>query len=132
MKQQPFGNKTDDEVRADMIKRGCMGADDSLTVLVNQARNAGFIDDSPPYGECGDQLWVKETHLPTAQGVMYRADLTDFDAAGIGALYGGWKSPIFCWQEYSRITLEIVSVRVERLKDISIEDAKAEGVWGPF
>jgi hypothetical protein len=85
-----------------------------------------------PHGAPGDRLWVKETHLPTARGVYYRADFTPFDAAGHGAMYGGWKPSIFCRREYSRISLEIVSVRVEKLQDISEEDAVAEGVeWNP-
>ena len=81
-----------------------------------------------PYGQVGDRLWVRETHLPKASGTIYRADFSEFEAAGLGGMYGGWKPSIFCKREYSRITLEIVSVRVERLQDISYEDALAEGV----
>lgn len=81
-----------------------------------------------PYGIEGDRLWVKETHLPKASGILYRADLDSVEAAGIGGMYGGWKPSIFCRREYSRITLEIVSIRVERLQDISEEDAEAEGI----
>lgn len=80
-----------------------------------------------PYGQPGDRLWCKETHLPKASGILYRADINPVEAAGLGAMYGGWKPSIFCRREYSRITLEVVSVRIERLQSISDADASAEG-----
>ncbi len=80
-----------------------------------------------PYGKPGERLWVKETHLPKASGIIYRADFEPLEAAGLGGIYGGWKPSIFCRREYSRITIENVSVRVERLRDISEADALAEG-----
>lgn len=82
-----------------------------------------------PYGRPGDRLWVRETHLPTARGVYYRADFSKFDAAGHGAMYGGWKPSIFCLRQHSRLTLEVVAVRVERLQDIGEADALAEGIF---
>lgn len=81
-----------------------------------------------PYGQPGDRLWVRETHLPKASGTIYRADFSEFEAAGMGGMYGGWKPSIFCKREHSRILLEITGVCVERLQKISYEDALAEGV----
>ncbi len=80
-----------------------------------------------PYGQVGDRLWVKETfglhdnRQPTI--VYYRADNElKYESDG------PWTPSIFMRREYSRITLEIVSVRVERLNEISEADAAAEGV----
>lgn len=81
-----------------------------------------------PYGQPGDGLWVKETHLPKASGCWYRADMTPMQAAGIGGMYGGWKPSIFMPRKLSRISLVVKGVRVERLQSITHCDAKAEGV----
>ena len=111
-------------------------------VIKPQPGADGIADPSPPYlrqwidangstYRCpydAESLWVKETHLPKASGVIYRADFSEIDAAGTGAMYGGWKPSIFMRRIYSRITLEIVSIRAERLQDISEGDALAEGV----
>ena len=83
-----------------------------------------------PYGQPGDRLWVKESHyMPLlahdggAGAVEYRADYCDDLAKGMG-----WHPSIHMPRRASRITLEVVSVRVERLNEISEEDAIAEGI----
>lgn len=102
-------------------KGKCLGAEESTlkTVLLNLC----------PYGKPGDRLWVRETFLYRAQrkGIVYRSDYDSTEAAGIGALYGGWKPSIFMPHWASRLTLEIVSVRVERLQQIRAKDIIAEG-----
>ena len=94
-----------------------------------------------PYGLPGDRLWVRETFsgphcmekspgksaIPPAKwgrssSIWYWADGDPAD--------GDWTRPrpsIFMPRWASRITLEITDVRVERVQEISKEDAKTEG-----
>ena len=98
-----------------------------------------------PYGRVGDRLWVRETVFfetfhqqsdeelerdgfnPNIGVWVYRADNHDYPT-----ITANWTSPMFMPREASRITLEITDIRVERLQDISEEDAKAEGISRDF
>lgn len=103
-----------------------------------------------PFGEVGDRIWVRETF----QGPLIPEDeLSEF----LGANPDKFESPAYCeyaadggprpeyvdaddntrhgWRPAihmprwaSRITLEITGVRVERLNDISHDDAGREGI----
>lgn len=91
----------------------------------------------------GEQLWVRETwglrkhfdftdwhrrslravdSLPPEWMLDYRADWNEEHEPNF------WRPSIHMPRWASRITLEVTGVRVERLNDISEEDAKAEGV----
>lgn len=94
-----------------------------------------------PYGAPGDRLYVKEAHaLLAIEGepdlcCAYRAtcqgDAFDF-VHGDGSIeriaVKKWRPSIHMPRWASRITLEVTEVRVERLQEISEEDAAAEGI----
>lgn len=91
------------------------------------------------YGKAGDRLWVKETFkdYPQGGGCWYRADMpihikakdTEFDEdVDMVDSDFKWTPSIYMPREASRINLEVVSVTVEKLQDITEESAKAEGV----
>ena len=78
------------------------------------------------YGQAGDLLWVRETWARHASGVDYAADF----AAVSRPQAGPWRPSIHMPRWASRITLRTTDIRVERLQDISEDDARAEGaMW---
>ncbi|WP_460091149.1 hypothetical protein [Pseudomonas sp. S2_E02] len=98
-----------------------------------------------PYGQPGDRLWVRETfidlrgtgveHRPDPDGPLqryaYAADCrpgshSDEARKDFGLKY---KPSIHMPRAACRILLEITDVRVERLQDISDDQAKAEGCF---
>jgi hypothetical protein len=93
-----------------------------------------------PYGQPGDQLWVRETFCPIyPQDPNYNGgNPIEYDYAAtykhgdrLGDSIGikkKWTPSIYMPRAASRIELEITGVRVERLQDISEEDAIAEGI----
>lgn len=118
------------------VKPYCTGTADPLAFYW---KSGACWNSSKPlicrHGKKGDRLWVKETFIKKAcersldepcldcqncrDGRVFYADTPEYKTK--------WKPSIFMPRWASRITLEILSVRVERLQDISEEDAKAEG-----
>lgn len=94
------------------------------------------------FGIPGDRLWVRETWMPVdlsfrepakfilktdktgkQRAIIYKAD-TDY--------FCQWKQSIFMPRWASRITLEIVNIKVEPLWAINRADAFAEGVRSTY
>jgi hypothetical protein len=101
-------------------------------------RNARqFARDCCPYGEPGDQLWVREGLIrPDGDPWLYRADnipvMVNPEDETAMVVWAHHKLQDYCVSIHmprwaSRITLELTDVRVERVQDISEDDAKAEG-----
>jgi hypothetical protein len=104
------------------------------------------------YGQPGERLWVRETFVQkfengypvyNAEGNLdpscyhFAADGyevlkddgdggTEYTKAGFTA--SPWTPSIFMPRHASRILLEVTAVKVERVQDISEEDARAEGM----
>ena len=108
---------------------------------------------SCPHGQPGDHLWVRETFVAFGRwetrfsdkkkrdewhfvdmtlelGLQYRFDGAALSKKRYAGAMPTWciRPSIFMPRTASRILLEVVSVRVERLQDISDADIVAEGI----
>lgn len=83
-----------------------------------------------PYGHVGDMLWVREVWAYAEKGeVLYRASETDL-SHWEEVIIGPWRSPVQMARSASRLTLEVLGVRPERVLGMTEEDARAEGCHG--
>ncbi|HHM6395378.1 TPA: hypothetical protein ACRNQ2_004112 [Pseudomonas aeruginosa] len=96
-----------------------------------------------PHGQPGDRLWVREAWAADAQvdaiaprdlsqgePIWYPADFSVRQTGCSMISKGRGRPSIHMPRWASRVLLEITAVRVERLQDISEEQALAEGVHG--
>ena len=97
-----------------------------------------------PFGKVGDRLWVREAHAFVPEpayrrstGITQTVNPNDDYQASIyrenfDRCSGGikWRPSIHMPRWACRIQLEITNARVERLSDISEEDALSEGCAG--
>lgn len=85
-----------------------------------------------PYGQVGDVLWVRETWSYSYDCDNGGLDKTEFYYKASHAEFDPqpdkWKPSIHMPFDAARIFLEITDVRVERLQDISEQDAINEGI----
>jgi hypothetical protein len=96
-----------------------------------------------PYGQPGDGLWVKETWRTCAggwvPGVRYEADGDEKfpEFSDLDKLPNDWRNydrkrpSIYMPRWASRIDLDLLDVRVERVQDISASDAQGCYSYGP-
>jgi hypothetical protein len=96
-----------------------------------------------PYAE-GDRLWVRETWEVADNGheewPIYRATGDELQQRPPTRELSRWRPSIFMPRWASRLTLDVTDVRVQRVQDISDDDALAEGcvptsngaMWLPF
>lgn len=122
----------------DMDSVGCIPESGGLFHFWHFATDT-HIDKRCPYGGIHypwDRLWVREAFHYVRDSESKA--LIEYGYRATGDYPGAvWAPSIHMPRAASRITLEITNVRVERLGDISEEDAKAEGVepsrniWDP-
>jgi len=125
-----------------VAKTGLYAIDAKIHGAETAARELAALVTKSPYGQTGDRLWVRETwvcddyrvqagpylEVPGArEALFYRADSEQPFESPEGKF---WKPSIHMPRWASRILLEIVAVRLERLNDCSEADARAEGAAG--
>ncbi|WP_444886012.1 hypothetical protein [Microbulbifer sp. PSTR4-B] len=136
IKPQPFNGASDEEA----IKQiGGLPPGRSLYQEINSAWQSRFVDIDCPHGEPGDRLWGREAFgyevrslggTPHEQ-IVYRPSKPNavrcYDCNGVEQAIK-WKPSTHMPRRASRITLEISAIRIQRIQEISEEDAKAEGL----
>ena len=104
----------------------------------------GGVDVACPYGQTGDRLWVRESWWHHQSAFIDQAGFLGGTITRLGEVGGSYnandefsparhpnvwrkRSAMYMPRWASRLVLEVVDIRVQRLQEISDEDARAEG-----
>jgi hypothetical protein len=91
--------------------------------------NVRSMTSSVAFGTAGDRLYVRESFAPRYFDGGAPAYMADWDPRSADlAPEPKWTPSIHMPRAAARIFLDVTSVRVERLQDITEEDALAEGI----
>jgi hypothetical protein len=129
VKPQPPADNIDSET---IVERDdCMGYP---AMVASWECETDFHNVKFPYGVIGDILWVRETWQKMEEGYknihgkpfIYQADWLEGGKGKI-AHGGKWKPSIHMPKEACRLFLKIKDIRVERLHQITENDAISEG-----
>lgn len=140
---------------APMVRALLAGTKTQTRRAVKVQEDIVHADSRSPYGQPGDRLWVRESFFAYGRwgrhfnekkqcdewrfadmtrecdhSYQYAADNPDVQVEKGRSATPGWhtRPALFMPRAASRILLEVVSVRVERLQAISEHDAIAEGI----
>lgn len=81
-----------------------------------------------PKFQVGQEIFVKEVFCKSIFGkAIYKDEEKEIRGFGGKEVVVKWKPAHHMKQEHSRLTLEITNIKMERLQDISEEDARLEG-----
>ena len=106
-------------------KHQCWSHSELIDVNINGIFQKVDRNVSCPYGKPGDLLWVRESFVKFE---TFNETLFSYKASPKTNLDVNWKPSIHMPKDAARIWLRITNIRVERLKNITHEDALAEGI----
>lgn len=133
-----IGSCSSDGVNFNYVSFGYGNIKDINSVDIKEMVKAPYLP--------GDILYVRETWLAHSRGlntlaVKYKADdaineLVSFTKERFKKFYKfadqeKWQPSLFMPKEAARIYLKVTDVRIERLQDITEEQAKSEGAYMP-
>jgi hypothetical protein len=108
------------------------GIDKCYISAINR-KSGEILDIKCPYGTIHTKIWIRETWalldflVHDQEGIVYKASEIGKDWEANDEAWT-WKPSIHMSKKYARIWLRIESIGIDRLKNITKEEAIAEGI----